>query len=191
MPSFPRNALASRLVRIGTALGCAACLGVAGCDAREEPASEAATGTSIAADTLASAADATANSGAAAAAGSDALKACDLITADELESILGSELEAGRTTNDYAGDSKCKWDLPGDAQRGVSIALRRLPDLSLYEKVPGSAPAAGLGDAAVWNATYGQLAVLEGERVISIALLVDEPQREHVERIARIGLAKL
>ena len=136
--------------------------------------------------------DATASDTAAVVAAADtAIKACDVIREDELEGILALDLDAGRTTNDYAGDSKCQWDLSGNAQRGVSISLRQLDDLELYRSVPGSADAPGLGEAAVWNATYGQLAVLQEGRVVSIALLVDDPEREHAERIARIALERI
>lgn len=125
------------------------------------------------------------------AAASSALKACDVISVAELEGILEVELEPARTISDYAGDSKCEWNLPGDAQRGVSISLRRLDDLAIYRNVPGGINALGLGDEAIWNATYGQLAVRRGGTVLSIALLVEEPQRTHAQRIARIALEKI
>ena len=122
---------------------------------------------------------------------SSALKACDVITETELERIVDRDLEAARTTNDYAGDSQCRWNLPGDAQRGISISIHEHGDLDNYRRVPGSEPAAGLGDAAVWNGTYGQLALLDGERVLSVGLLYDQPQRAHAEAIARTALATL
>lgn len=129
--------------------------------------------------------------GSGAAVDSSAIKACDVVTEAELERIVGRELAPARTTNDYAGDSQCRWDLPGDAQRGVSISIHEHGDLENYRRVPGSEAAAGLGDAAVWNATYGQLALLDGERVLSVGLLYDDPQRAHAEEIARAALATL
>ena len=118
-------------------------------------------------------------------------KACDLIRNAELEEILGVDLDAARTTNDYAGDSKCQWDLAGDAPRGVSLSLRVLDDLQIYRDVPGGINAPNVGEEAIWNPTYGQLAVLQGGRVVSIALLIDEPQREDAEAIARLALERL
>lgn len=119
------------------------------------------------------------------------IKACDVITVAELEAVLDLDLGPGRTTNDYAGDSKCQWDLAGDARHGVSISLRRLADLELYRNVPGGIDAPNLGDEAIWNATYGQLAVLQQGQVVSIALLVPEPRREDAEEIARLALARI
>ncbi|HEX6589986.1 MAG TPA: hypothetical protein VF039_13360 [Longimicrobiales bacterium] len=126
--------------------------------------------------------------GAQAAAGP---KACDLVSNAELEEILGVDLDGGRTTNDYAGDSKCQWDLAGDAPHGVSLSLRVLDDLQIYRDVPGGINAPNVGEEAIWNPTYGQLAVLQRGRVVSIALLIDEPQREDAEAIARLALERL
>ena len=128
---------------------------------------------------------------AAAAPDSAALKACDLASESELEDILGLELEPARTTNDYAGVSQCRWDLPGDAQRGVSISFYERGEIEKYRRVPGSANVPGLGDAAVWNPDVGQLAVLRGARLVSVGLLVERPQRGDAERIARIALGRL
>jgi hypothetical protein len=52
---------------------------------------------------------------------------------------------------------------------------------------------AGLGDAAVWNSgpDHGQLAVLDGRRVVSIALLLEKAEREDAEQIARTTLGRL
>jgi len=161
---------AAPLMTIAAAMAAAAC-------AESRPAEEAA----AEADTVV----------AAASADSAALRACDLITEQQLEDILAVDLEPGRITNDHPADSQCRWDLPGDPQRGVSISLRQLADLELYERVPGSVAASGIGDAAVWNADYGQLAVLAGERVISVALLIAEPERAHAEHIARTALERL
>lgn len=122
---------------------------------------------------------------------STALKACDLISETQLEAILALDLEPARTTNDYGGQSGCRWDLPGDPQRGVSLTLREHGDLSVYDRVPGGVAAPGLGDAAVWNAAYGQLAVRAGERVIAVALLVANPQRSQAERIVEAALERL
>jgi hypothetical protein len=124
---------------------------------------------------------------------SAALRACDLVSEQELEGILAVDLEPGRITNDHPIDSQCRWDLPADPQRGVSISLRVLASLELYQRVPGSVAAAGLGDAAVWNAgpDHGQLAVLQGQRVVSIALLLENAQRAHAEQIARTTLDRL
>ena len=119
-----------------------------------------------------------------------ALKACDLVNEAELEQILAVDLAAARTTNDYAGDSQCKWDLPGDGQRGVSVSLRQNFGLSNY-RVPGAVTVAGVGDSAVWNASAGQLAAQKDTRVVSIGVLLDDPAREDAERIARIALEKL
>lgn len=150
-------------------------LGVSACDG--EPAADDA-----AADSAAVATAAPVDAG---------IKACDLVSDAQLESILGLDLEPGRTTNDYAGDSKCEWDLPGDAQRGVTISLRVLDDLAIYRAVPGGIDAPDIGNEAIWNPTYGQLAVRQGGRVVSIALLIDAPRREHAEEIARLTLARL
>ena len=139
--------------------------------------------------------DATVDSAALAAApppaGSSVVKACDLVTEAELESILGIELEAARTTNDYAGDSQCRWALPGDAQRGVSISLRQNFRLENYAAAPGVVEVSGVGEGAVWNPTVSQLAVRKGTRVVSIALFVPDAQRALAERIAGIALDKI
>jgi hypothetical protein len=57
--------------------------------------------------------------------------------------------------------------------------------------VPGGINAPNIGTEAIWNPTYGQLAVLQEGQVVSIALLVQEPQREHAEEIARLALARI
>lgn len=119
---------------------------------------------------------------------SAALSACDLIGEAELEEILALELEPGTLVNDYAGVSQCRWYLPGDRQRGVSISLYERGDLENYRRVPGSIGAPSVGDEAIWNASVGQLAVLEGERLVSVGLLVASPQRSHAEQIARTAL---
>ena len=119
------------------------------------------------------------------------LKACDLVSEAELERILAVDLEPGTLVNDYAGVSQCRWYLPGDRQRGVSISLYERGDLENYRRVPGSIGAPGVGDAAVWNAGVGQLAVTRGERLVSVGLLIAEPQREDAELIARAALSRL
>ena len=119
-------------------------------------------------------------------AGSAVVMACEVITEAELEGILGLDLEPGRTTNVYERDSSCRWNLPGDAQRGVSISLYQRRTLEAYERVPGAVHLSGIGDAAIWNPTVGQLAVRHGESLVSIGLLIDNPQRSHAERIAGV-----
>ena len=118
-------------------------------------------------------------------------KACDVVSVAELEQALGLELGPGRMANDYAGDSKCEWDLPGDPQRGVRLSLRRLESLDIYRDVPGGINAPNVGEEAIWNAEYGQLAVRQGDRVVSLSLLVPEPQREVAEEIVRLALERL
>lgn len=125
------------------------------------------------------------------AADSATVKACDLLSEAELEPILGVDLAPGRTTNDYAGDSQCRWDLPGDAQRGVSVSLRENGNFVLYSEVPGARPVSGFPGAAVWNEAVGQLAVQKGTRIVSVGLLLDDPQRSQAEAIARIALEKI
>lgn len=161
--------------RIAALVMAAALLGA--CDAPERPAD-------------APGADA-ADSAATATAADAGPKACDLVSHAELEQALALELAAGRMTNDYAGDSKCEWNLPGDPQRGVRLSLRRLDNLDIYRNVPGGINAPNIGEEAIWNAGVGQLAVRQGDRVVSLALLVPDPQREVAEEIVRLALDRL
>ena len=126
-----------------------------------------------------------------AAADSTTLNACDLIGETELEEILRLELDSARLTNDYGGDSQCKWDLPGDAQRGVSLSLRADFTLDAYRQAPAAVDVPGLADAASWNPAVGQLAAQSGRRVVSVALFVADAQRADAERIVRRALERV
>lgn len=118
-------------------------------------------------------------------------KACEVVSTDELERIVGFDLKPGRTTNDYLGVSQCQWDRAAGDEGGLSITVRDRSDLNVYKAVPGSAPVSGIGDEAVWAETLNQLAFRQGERVMSVSLLFEPKSRALAEQIARIAAPRL
>ena len=172
----------SRRRAIAPAAALAVSLGLAACEDREPHAEQEqhANRSAVADDSAA----------ADVAEASARLTACDLVTEQQLETILGLDLAAARLVNDHPADSQCRWDVSSDPQRGVALSLRALQDLQVYERIPGSVRVSGLGEAAVWNTgtDFGQLAVLAGGSVVSVSLLGPNASRAQTERIARAAL---
>jgi hypothetical protein len=122
---------------------------------------------------------------------SSGVKACDVISTEDLERIIGIELQPARTTNDYLGVSQCRWDRATGSEGGVSIALHEHGDIENYRRVPGSSPVAGVGDEAVWNANTNQLGFRKGEAVLSISFLFSPSRLEWARDIARLALMRV
>jgi len=118
-------------------------------------------------------------------------KACEIVSTEELERIVGFDLEDGRTTNDYLGVSQCRWDRENGDEGGVSVTVRERGDMEIYRAVPGSTPVTGIGDEAVWSESLNQLAFRRRERVMSVSLLFKPANRAMAEQIARIAAPRL
>src|SRR5688572_17204992 len=117
-------------------------------------------------------ADSAAVADSARAAGS-AMTACDLASAAELSRIIGIALQEGTLASDYLGVSQCRWKREAGTDDGVAITHRGQGDMGNYTSVPGSRPAAGIGDEAVWNPDTDQMAVRKGTTITSISFLFD------------------
>ncbi|MGQ0561661.1 MAG: hypothetical protein ACT443_07290 [Gemmatimonadota bacterium] len=150
---------------------------MAGCDGERRDAGEQAAPDSVTAQ--------------AAAASDTGVKACDLVTVDEIRAATGLELKPGITTSDYMGVSQCRFDRPDGSRTGLMIALHGQGDIENYRRVPGSSEVAALGTAAVWNAQTNQLAVRSGDAVFSISFLFSPARQAWAEQLARDALEGL
>jgi len=125
------------------------------------------------------------------AEGATGVKACELLSVDDVTRITGVAFEAGVTTNDYAGDSQCRYGRPGKPEEGLMVTLHAHGDLAPYRGVPNSVAVDGLGDAAVWHDGNRQLAFSNGDAVISISFLAPPAKKQWAVQLARIALNKL
>lgn len=105
--------------------------------------------------------------------------------------VTGIAFEKGVTTNDYAGDSQCRFDRPGSTESGVMVSLHAHGKLKPYQSVPGSSIVAGLGDSAVWHAGNAQIAVAHGDAVFSISFLKPPAKKQWAVHLARSALSRL
>lgn len=118
-------------------------------------------------------------------------KACDLLTAEEIESIIAIDVDAGETISNYGGVSQCQFNRAGGSEGAVMVSLHEQGEILNYQKVPGSARVAGLGDVAVWNPQTNQFAVKKGAAVVSISFLFSPARQEWATRLAGSALPKL
>ncbi len=118
-------------------------------------------------------------------------RACDLLSGDDIARVSGVAYSIGVVTNDYAGDSQCRYAAAGTSQSPVMVTLHATGSFTPYRKVPGNVAVAGLGDAAVWHDGNAQLAVQHGASVYSISFLKPPAKRQWAEALARIALGKL
>lgn len=122
---------------------------------------------------------------------STGVKACELISADDVKQVTGITFEQGVTTNDYGGDSQCRFPERSDTTHALMVTLHDHGKLTAYQNVPGSSVIGGLGDEAVWHGGNRQLAVRRGDAVFSISFLQDPANKQWAIKLARIALAKL
>lgn len=118
------------------------------------------------------------------------VKACDLITNQDAKDATSTVFKPGVVTNDYAGDSQCRFDRESGTDGGIMVSLHEHGDLKNYENVPGSTVVNQLGDGAVWNDNTGQLAVRRDSAVFSISLLSQPANKQHAIALARRALKR-
>jgi hypothetical protein len=100
-------------------------------------------------------------------------------------------VRAGVVTNDYAGDSQCRFDLMADGKPGVMVTLHAHGNIEPYRKVPDAIEISGIGDPGVWSETNAQLAVRHGDAVFSISFLSRPAKQSWALELARVALQKL
>ena len=118
-------------------------------------------------------------------------KACELVSAADIKRITGVDVKAGITTNDYAGDSQCRFDRSTGADPLVMVTLHAHGNIEPYRRVPGSVAVSGIGDGAVWSDTNSQLAVRLGEAVFSFSFLSPPAKKQWGSELATLALVKL
>jgi hypothetical protein len=119
------------------------------------------------------------------------LKACELISANEINRIAGLSVDTGFVTSDYSADSQCQFDKKGTTDGQVIVTMHGHGNIEPYRKVPGSTEVTGIGDAAVWNEGNAQLAVRHRESVFSVSFLSRPAKKRWVIALARIALENM
>jgi hypothetical protein len=118
-------------------------------------------------------------------------KACELVATADIKRVTAVEVKAGVTTNDYAGDSQCRFDRVSVDSAYVMVTLHAHGNIEPYRKVPGSVEVSRVGDDAIWSETNGQLALRHGDAVFSISFLSSPARKQWAVELARVALAKL
>jgi hypothetical protein len=119
------------------------------------------------------------------------LRACELISANEINRVAGLSVDTGFVTSDYGADSQCQFDKKGTTDGQVIVTMHGQGNIEPYRKVPGSTEVTGIGDAAVWNEGNGQLAVRRGKAVFSVSFLVPKSKKQWALELARMASEKM
>ena len=125
---------------------------------------------------------------------------CELLTADDLDEVLGARLEVLFTDD----QSICTWAPPREEPTSleVTIGSSRLPKKSVEDgkrserRQPGTVILKGLGDLAVFRTsksspavTSAQLLVFEGNDVITIDVTAEDAATKR--QLRRLGTSAL
>lgn len=118
------------------------------------------------------------------------IKACGLLAPDDIERVTGTAMQNGEITNDYAGDSQCRFKAAKDSGI-VMVTLHKHGAIEPYRHAPNSEDVTGLGDAAAWSPGVSQLAVARGDAVFSISFMSMPAKQAWAKQLARTALGKL
>ena len=174
------------------AVAVAACGGSGAGPATAAPAASVAGGgqpatTQPEAPTEAPARSADTSGGGSGGSGGSAAGACDLITADEVGSVLGA---SGVTSEATAGEpSYCSYSAAGAAVAATSFATQNAEMMyGAFAGEEGAVQVPGLGDKAVFSPSTGTLFLLKGGKVMGISLAgTDLDQAARIELMRKLG----
>lgn len=109
---------------------------------------------------------------AAGASAEKAVIACDILSHEELAKILGVPFKQGVTAGDQHNVSQCTFEREG-REGGVGVTLFKDngdESFQAFEGLPGAKKLKGLADKVVVSAKLRQVALLRGDRAVSITV---------------------
>jgi hypothetical protein len=101
-----------------------------------------------------------------------AVIACDIVSHEELAKILGVAFKRGVTAGDQHNVSQCTFERDG-REGGVGVTLFKDngdESFQAFEGLPGAKKLKGLADKVVFSAKLRQVALLRGDRAVSITV---------------------
>jgi hypothetical protein len=117
-------------------------------------------------------------------------RACELIAAADINKVTSLMYKPGVVTNDYAGDSQCRYERADTTKVAVMVTLHGRGKIDPYRLVPMTSSVPGLGDEAYWNEGNAQLAIRKDSSVLSIAFMPAPAKKSWAVSLARIALSK-
>jgi hypothetical protein len=118
---------------------------------------------------------------------------CTLITADEMQTAIGSQIREGTTGGDEATVHRCVWLEGGEGGAGaITIAIHVIDRAALMgqlRNIPHNERLSDLGDEAYWSDALNQLTMTTKSGIVTITFNSSGGARDH--RIAAIEIAKI
>jgi hypothetical protein len=141
----------------------------------------------------------TADTGGGNGSGGGTTAMCDALTKDEVAASAGVEVTGTLSTEPGDGSSACTYsgaDNTPVAAHTLITPGSPIPPLTAYDTfTSGGEAVAGIGDRAVWamlgESEMGQLYVMVGEDLYTVAVMASAPDTAEHRKAASIELAKL